>query len=74
MVSGKYFSFEFKSLQLCGTQWIVLAISTPEGQVFGCRWEIDANEFQIGAALGILSEALKSSKVTPNITPSDVKD
>ena len=74
MVSGKYFSFEFKSLQLCGTQWIVLSISTPEGQVFGCRWEIDANEFQIGAALGILSEALKSSRVTPNITPFDVKD
>ena len=74
MVSGKYFSFEFKSLQLCGTQWIVLSISTPEGQVFGCRWEIDANKFQIGAALGILSEALKSSRVTPNITSPDVKD
>ena len=58
MVSGGYFSFEFEVIELFGTPWIVLSVYTSKGDKFGCKWELDANGFQVGAALKSLSEFL----------------
>lgn len=46
-------------VQMHDTEWVVLKFVNEHGEVFGCRWHVDASVHEIAYALAALSSKLE---------------
>lgn len=59
MIQGEELAFDLTTIRAAGTDFACLHIVGPAAQVW-CRWETDANRYQVAAALERLAERLRS--------------
>lgn len=59
MIYGEELAFDLESIKVADTDFVCLHIVGPAAQVW-CRWETDANRYQVASALERLAERLRS--------------
>lgn len=62
MIPGDLISVDLREQTVCGKPCIVLELIEQDGHV-GCRWEKDANRYQVAAALECLAAALRNPEI-----------
>ena len=58
MIQGEELAFDLTTIRAAGTDFVCLHIVGSTAQVW-CRWETDANRYQVAAALERLAERLR---------------
>ena len=61
MIQGEELAFDLESIKVAGTDFVCLHIVGPAAQVW-CRWDLEANRYQVAAALERLAARLRSDK------------
>lgn len=62
MIQGEELAFDLESIKVADTDFVCLHIVGPTAQVW-CRWETDANRYQVAAALERMAERLRSDPI-----------
>ena len=60
-ISGEELEFDLKQIQLDGIDFVALRVSGKEAQLW-CRWELEANQYQVAAALERLAARLRQDE------------
>jgi len=61
MIQGEELAFDLTTIRAAGTDFVCLHIVGPAAQVW-CRWDLEANRYQVAAALERLAARLRSDK------------
>ena len=57
IICDKY-SVELERKKTHGSDWVLLKLTSPEGEVRGCRWHVDAMDREIAFSLRALADVL----------------
>ena len=61
MIQGEELAFDLATIRAAGTDFVCLHIVGSTAQVW-CRWDLEANRYQVAAALERLAARLRSDK------------
>lgn len=62
MIHGDPISVDLHTQDVAGLPCVVLEMIQINGKM-SCRWEVDANQFQVAAALERLAERLRQNEI-----------
>ena len=60
-IRGEELEFDLQQIQIEGAEYVALHVSGSNAQVW-CRWELEANRYQVAAALERLAARLRSDE------------
>lgn len=63
MILGDPLTFELTLQEIEGREHVVLEIGDLTGRIAACKWEADANPYQVAAALERLATALRRTEI-----------
>jgi hypothetical protein len=60
-IRGEELEFDLKQIKLDGIDFVALHVAGKEAQLW-CRWELEANQYQVAAALERLAARLRQDE------------
>lgn len=60
-IRGEELEFDLRQIQLDGIDFVALHVTGKEAQLW-CRWELEANQYQVAAALERLAARLRQDE------------